>query len=461
MAFNAFSNVAKWLVGLAIASFFISLGFPYVGEEGVYTISSYEMWYYGHFFYPTLFGVPYWRPPLFNWLIIPFAAYFTWNHVLVVARFVTASATIASFFMLLWLSKHLFKNTQFGLFAGLIFLTSDALFYHGWIAYADPLFAFFSSSAIIFLWLANLEERYGLVWLAAFCLIAAFLTKALTAYIFYMLSLGVIIIHKRNKAFILQPHCILPQLLAFGFPVLWDSIVHGITGRAMLGDIFHKFDHVSVFGYVQQLFMFPLELGCRFLPASLLAVFYYLKKEMQAISFNLKNLNTLTGIILFNFIPYWLGPHTGIRYVLPLYPFLALFIAVILWHLPKVAFSKVIIWLALTVVAKNIGLIFFYYYQQHYRGDYSQVAKQIMQEAGRFALYTNNDVAMGLSVTAIIDNLRYPAPPLRRPLFASEQSYFIISDKADPQLGQPYRIFAVGKQKSLIYLLCKGSACDH
>jgi 4-amino-4-deoxy-L-arabinose transferase-like glycosyltransferase len=85
---------------------------------------------------------------------------------------------------LLWLGKRLFKTKYFGLFAGLIYLTSDALFYHGWIAYADPLFAFFTASSIALLWIANLEQRTILVWLASLALIAAFMTKALTRLCF-------------------------------------------------------------------------------------------------------------------------------------------------------------------------------------------------------------------------------------------------------------------------------------
>jgi hypothetical protein len=65
----------KLLFILAIGSFFFSLFFPYIGEEGVYTISSYEMWYHHHYLYPTTYGLAYWRPPLFNWLILALLTY--------------------------------------------------------------------------------------------------------------------------------------------------------------------------------------------------------------------------------------------------------------------------------------------------------------------------------------------------------------------------------------------------
>ncbi len=68
----------KWLFILAILSFFDSI-LTYIGEEGVYTISSYEMWYHQHYLYPTTYGLAYWRPPLYKWLIICFANLLGWG----------------------------------------------------------------------------------------------------------------------------------------------------------------------------------------------------------------------------------------------------------------------------------------------------------------------------------------------------------------------------------------------
>lgn len=166
MQTNNFFISLKWLFILATASFFLYLFLPYIGEEAVYTISSYEMWYHHHYLFPTTYGLTYWRPSLFNWLIIFFANSIGWQHMLVASRLVTALATISTSFMLMWLANRLFKKPHFSLFAALVYLTSDVLFYHGWLAYSDPLFAFFVVSAISFLWIANLEQRYVFVWLS-------------------------------------------------------------------------------------------------------------------------------------------------------------------------------------------------------------------------------------------------------------------------------------------------------
>ncbi|MCZ6914458.1 MAG: hypothetical protein O7C59_08430 [Rickettsia endosymbiont of Ixodes persulcatus] len=155
-------------------------------------------------------------------------------------------------------------------------------------------------------------------------------------------------------------------------------------------------------------------------------------------------------------------PNTGIRYLLPLYPFIALFIAIFLWHLPKQGFNIVIVWLSLAVLIKYIGLIFLFYYQYHFRGDYKQVAQQVIIASQGFPLYYNDDVATGLSTTALIDNLLYPYPPLEWSLFSKGRGkdYFLISNQRNAKLGKLYKVFPIGKQGTPIYLLCHGSACN-
>ncbi len=455
-----FSNSLKWLFVLAIASFFFSLFLPYIGEEGVYTISSYEMWYHHHYLYPTTYGLAYWRPPLFNWLIISITNLLGWKHMLVVARLVTALATIASSIMLMWLANRLFKTPYFGLFAALVYLTSDALFYHGWLAYSDPLFAFFVLSSISFLWVANLEHRYSFVWLSVIALIAAFMTKALTAYSFYLISF-IFIIHydNKNEFFLLKPVNLLAYFFLIFFYFFWNKSSHRITEVGMWTDIFSKFHSVYWIGYIQQIIAFPLETLCRFLPASGIAVYYFIRKKIVKIKFNPYLIQILIGITLFNFIPYWLAPHTSIRYLLPLYPFIALSLAIALWHLPNRQLKPIIIWLALTILVKYVGLAVMYYYQVYYRGNYTLAAKQVIMKTKGFPVYSNDFVATGLSVVAEIDRLIYPSPPLRDPQFAKEKNYFVINDKIDSKLGNSYKRINLGKQGTSIYILCRGKAC--
>ncbi|WP_342147560.1 hypothetical protein [Rickettsiella endosymbiont of Aleochara curtula] len=462
MSDKDFSIILKCLLSLAIASFFLSLFFPYIGEEATYTISSYEMWYQHHFLYPTTYGLPYWRPPLLNWLIIYFSSLIGWEHMLIASRLVTALATIATSFMLMWLANRLFKTLHFGLFAALVYLTSDALFYHGWLAYSDPLFAFFVVSAISFLWVANLEQRYAFVWLSVIALIAAFMTKALTAYVFYIVSFIFIIYYdEKNQNFLLRPLNLLPYTFSIFYYFFWNIASHKITEIGMWTDILSKFHTINWRCYIQQVVIFPFEMLCRFLPASGLLIYYFVKRKFEKITFNLYPMKILLGITLVNFIPYWLVPHTSIRYILPLYPFIALLLAIWLWHLPKRQLKAIICWLALAILVKYIALALMYYYQLHYRGDYAVAAKQIILKTKRFPVYTNDSVATGLSVIAEIDRLIYPSPPLRDTRFAKEKNYFVINDKIDPKLGRLCKHIKLGQQGTTIYLLCQGKACSY
>lgn len=460
MQTNNFFISLKWLFILATASFFLCLFLPYIGEEAVYTISSYEMWYHHHYLFPTIYGLTYWRPPLFNWLIIFFANSIGWQHMLVASRLATALATISTSFMLMWLANRLFKKPHFSLFAALVYLTSDALFYHGWLAYSDPLFAFFVVSAISFLWIANLEQRYAFVWLSVIALIAAFMTKALTAYIFYVISFFFIIIFdKKFKSFLLKPANLLVYLFSILFYFLWNIASQKITEAGMWTDIFNKFQAIYWRGYIQQIIVFPLEIFFRFLPASGLTSYYFVKQKFEKIKFNFPAIHTLVGLTLFNFIPYWVAPHTSIRYLLPLYPFIALLLAIMLWHLPTRQLKIIVFWLGLAILLKYVEIGLVYYYQIYYRGDYTQIAKQVIMQTKGFPIYSNDFVATGLSVTAEIDRLIFPSPPLQGIQFVKERNYFVINGKIDSKLGKLCKKIKLGKQGTYLYLLCQGNAC--
>ncbi|MCE9640295.1 MAG: dolichyl-phosphate-mannose--protein mannosyltransferase, partial [Betaproteobacteria bacterium] len=83
--------------------------------------------------------------PLFNWMIIPFAALLGWEYVLPVTRALTVAATLATGAMVGWLAFRLVRDATFAWFAALVYLTlADVLMYRGWLAYVDPLFGFFS-----------------------------------------------------------------------------------------------------------------------------------------------------------------------------------------------------------------------------------------------------------------------------------------------------------------------------
>jgi len=81
---------------------------------------------------------------------------------------------------------------------------------------------------------------------------------------------------------------------------------------------------------------------------------------------------------------------------------------------------------------------------------------RIEQVSQGFALYSNDDSATGLAVTARIDERRYPQAPLKRPPKTWTDG-FVLNYAPDTALGQMAEVVALRNDK--IYLLCRGAAC--
>jgi 4-amino-4-deoxy-L-arabinose transferase-like glycosyltransferase len=196
-----------WWIGfaLAAASFAATLMLPYVGEEGIYTIAAMEMKVRGQYILNTLYGTNHGQPPLLNWLVIPLADLIGWSHVLVASRLVAACATIGSGLVLAWLVAGLTQDVRFAAFAALVYLTSDALIYHGWIAYTYPVLAFFTFSAIACLWMATVRQSPALAWVAAAAISCGALTKGISAYAFYAAAGFVLLCRRDSRLFLLRP----------------------------------------------------------------------------------------------------------------------------------------------------------------------------------------------------------------------------------------------------------------
>ena len=88
MEIKRFHKNIIYYIFFAILGLYATLWLAYAGEEAVYTISSYEMWYSHHYWVNNLYSIFYGRPPGLNWLIIPLADLLGWSHVLIASRFI-------------------------------------------------------------------------------------------------------------------------------------------------------------------------------------------------------------------------------------------------------------------------------------------------------------------------------------------------------------------------------------
>jgi hypothetical protein len=146
-----------------------------------------------------------------------------------------------------------------------------------------------------------------------------------------------------------------------------------------LSAIVEKLRGFKLGNYLNQLWTFPLETWLRFVPASLLAAYAWVRGRGRRSDANPPSayVSTAAWIAFIGYLPYWLWPDTGTRYVMPLYPLAALLIADALWRQRTVTMRTIARWLFATVAFKYVAaLLIFPAYLREHRGDYAQVARR-------------------------------------------------------------------------------------
>ena len=450
-----------WIAyAVAALSFVTTLTLPYIGEEAIYTIAAMEMKVRGEYFVNTLYGTNHGQPPLLNWLIISLADSFGWQHVLVASRLIAACATTATGLVLAWLVTTLTQDARLAAFAALVYLTSDALLYHGWLAYTYPLFAFFAFGAMACLWIATVKKSITLTWVAVTLLSCAALTKGASAYPFYAAVALVLLWQRDLRAFLLRPGVIGPHLVAAGLYVLWHRHLIGSAQQSMdVTAVMEKLRAFDLRHYLIQLWSFPVELALRFVPASLLVAYCALRKRAGGAEAQpwARSFATAAWIALLGVLPYWLWPDTGSRYVLPLYALAAFLLAHLLWHQNLLRVRFVVNCLLAVIAVKYVAALWvFPAYLREHRGDYAALAADIEALTKGFALYATDVSATGLSVVANIDARRFPQQPLQWPP-PEWSAGFVLANAENPEVGPIFRKYAVGGKP--LYVLCRGEAC--
>ena len=451
----------RLLLIAAALSFLPMLNLYYIGEEAIFPISSMEMAQHGVWLKQYLYGLDVQHNPLFNWLIILLADLAGWANVLLVARGLTIAATLGTAAVLAWLAWRLFGDRRLAAFTALVHLTfSDVMMYHGWLAYVDPLFGFFVFSAIALLWAACAGSRPGLLWLAAVVLTCALLSKAFTAYVFYGATLFVLLFNRDYRRLLLGIPSLAAHAAMLLAPLLWFAIIPSGQNQSirMFEEILAKLAFPGAGEYLARLLLYPLEALAGLLPASALAIYFVLRRRVAFDTNEPRHFRTALLIAGLNFLPYWLSPHGGMRYLIPIYPLFALICAWLIWQAGESALRATRRWLATAILfCFALGLFVFPYYQHKFRGEnYALAAADIVAIVGAQPLYVTDSSAPGLNVTAYINQQRYPQQALQYPPVQWEHG-FVLARSADPQLGKVSRKYQLLGDE--LYLLCRGTAC--
>jgi hypothetical protein len=243
-------------------------------------------------------------------------------------------------------------------------------------------------------------------------------------------------------------------------PFIWFSLLPAgkeQSGR-MLDEISAKLALPGFSEYALRLFSFPIEVWVGLLPGAGLLLYFALRRRIQNAETHPGHFRTALLIAGVNFLPYWLAPHGGMRYLIPIYPLFALVMARLIWRAGEPAMQTTARWMAAAIAFNFVVLsVLFPYYQQHYRGaNYAQTAREIVALSQGKPLYTVDVSASGLNVTAYINQQRYPAVALQWPP-ASYAEGFVIARTADEKLGAVYKKYQL--LGDTLYLLCRGAAC--
>ncbi|WP_035383248.1 hypothetical protein [Ferriphaselus sp. R-1] len=462
MLIRAPKTQTGWLLWLGALSFVPTLFFYLVGEEGIYTITSMEMWYQQNWIQQLMYGADNHRPPLMNWLVMPVAQLIGWSHVVVASRLVSVAATLGCVAWLYWLSEKLFADRSFALFAALSALSmADLLLYRGWLSYTDPTFAFFTFGAIATLWVATINSSWRWLLTSVLLISCAMLTKAFTAYIFYGSALLVIALRRPARTFLLCGPSAGVMALALLVPMVWFRLLPQVGGHSstMVDEIARKLSAQSGLDYLLRLLTYPLETAFWLSPVVLLAAYLLWRRRVSIPETYPERYREGVLIAVLCIAPYWLSPQGGIRYLLPVYPLIALAAARIVWRTGARGQALALRWYAALIAVKFLfALLLFPYYQTHYRGEnYARVGQEILQKTHGFPLYTNNSRSAGLSVVSYIDAQRFPRAPLVMPPQEWDSGFVIspVNDASTGELAFRYQLAA-----DELFVLCRGAACQ-
>jgi 4-amino-4-deoxy-L-arabinose transferase-like glycosyltransferase len=446
----------RTLFGLVLAGFLLMLfSVQYTGEEAVYTVSSYEMWFQNQLLNPTLFGDPYPRPPLINWFIIAISSIIGWDHSIVAVRVVSMMSTFGSASLIYWFLRRELLEKRIALLGVLLYLTMwQVIGGYGWKGYSDALFGTVTFTAIILGYLAIKESSVRWLIIATIFAYLGFLTKALTSFVFLFSALIVTALIEEKSAYLLKRA--LPIYL--GFASFLVSIWYAIApeGRQMAEGMFSvildRYLNIDWALFFLHLFSFPFETALNALPVTILLSLLGLKKLLSREQDT--QVKTFGFIGLVGFLPYWIAPASHSRYLMPLYGVAAVY--TILWirdnHDLVAQARKYVTW---TVIFKLMfAAIFFPMYTWAFRPSIQNWAQTVKDVVGERRLYTVDQTWIGISVVDTVNHLNYPRPPVVKPYTGAEAGY-ILSDKRGDNFGS-----LVVNFDNKMFLYCFGSHCD-
>ena len=315
-----------FLIFLAFLSMIPNINFYSLDfEETTRAIVAFEMHQSGNYFQPTILGENYYnKPPLFNWLIIISSYFFGWDTI--TARAVSLFFTLANTLLVMLFAYKLLKNVEISLLGGLIFITfGDVLYWYGWLAEIDITLTFFVFLLFIAIYEYYKTEKEIFAVLSGFISGLIFMLKGFPAFAFYGLSLIALSFSKRKPFLILRKEFIFSHVVFLIVAFWWLPLSENPYAylKRLWEESFSRVESSSDFERLLiHLITYPILHIKQLFPASLFLIFVLFIRRFR-ISLN-SDLKFLLFLIGFNYAPYLLSATSQGRYVLPLFPIVAI-----------------------------------------------------------------------------------------------------------------------------------------
>ena len=342
------------LLVIALPALLVHLGWqPLLVDEPIRALVALEMHYSGHFFAPTLQGLPYYnKPPLFNWLLVALFRLTGRQD-----EWVLRLPTIAALWLYsgaIWrvLRPQLGSRTAFTV--ALAFATSGrVLFYDSFLGLIDLWHAGLTWLAFMAVWYYGERRQWGRLFVVTYALTAVgFLLKGLPSVVFQGLALLVYFLETQQWRRL------------FG----WQHLVGGFVLLGIVGTYFFIYSrHNSLEVALQTLWsqssqrtvaaqplaesvryilLFPFDFIKHFLPWTLLGL-CLCRRGWRAAVFR-PRFRRYNALLFLAVLPvYWLSPATIPRYLFMLIP-LALAVVVPLYQEMRPAAGWQVRWLDAT-----------------------------------------------------------------------------------------------------------------
>jgi 4-amino-4-deoxy-L-arabinose transferase-like glycosyltransferase len=313
---------------LLLPALLINLGLvPLYAEEPRRAVVAMEMLFRGNWIVPTIHGDFYHlKPPFFNWIIGSLYV-LTDNY----SEFVTRMPTVLSFLLLglvIFATGRKYVGTGFGVLTSLLFLVAGGnLFFNSLLAEIDIFYSLVTYTSLICLFHFHRQKNYYLLFLSVYFLGAVgVVTKGAPSLVYTGLSILVYFIFIREFRKLFSPAHFLGiglfLLIVGSYFLLYQS--QGDTlfyFQNLSNESGKRFSGYSIWDYLVQIAVFPIDTIRELLPGALLLIFAIRKSFLRIAKENPLVKFALLMFVL-HFPIYWLPPGSRQRYIIMLYPFL-------------------------------------------------------------------------------------------------------------------------------------------